>query len=183
MVYPRLCGGTQATQRSSLSMKGLSPPVRGNRNIGRPGIPAPWSIPACAGEPLGHWPGEDVCQVYPRLCGGTCRLPAGRGTIRGLSPPVRGNRSARFRGATHRRSIPACAGEPDPAAAARNPMGVYPRLCGGTAFKVLQSRLEPGLSPPVRGNRSRVYYSTDLLGSIPACAGEPVPADLTAGDY
>ena len=31
-----------------------------------------------------------------------------------------------------------------------------------------------GLSPRVRGNPKRIRSGKDLLGSIPACAGEPL---------
>ena len=108
-VYPRVCGGTcprvcgGTTHRVDSYGNGLSPRVRGN-----PGWPAiaciyrqpvifPWSIPACAGEPvrpavevpasiLDHTRGLSprvrgnpsqgsssmaFLQVYPRVCGGT----------------------------------------------------------------------------------------------------------------
>ena len=73
-----------------------------------------------------------IVLVYPRLCGGTGGMGCYAGWGRGLSPPVRGNRSRSSRRRTSRRSIPACAGEPTMAAASCRPSTVYPRLCGGT---------------------------------------------------
>ena len=40
-----------------------------------------------------------------------------------------------------------------------------------------------GLSPPVRGNPFRGYRPCCLIGSIPACAGEPPDGDLGRGGY
>ena len=73
------------------------------------------------------------------------------------------------------RSIPACAGEPYfPAHDCRAP-GVYPRVCGGTSKNSVGICLNAGLSPRVRGNRQPPTSQTRRIGSIPACAGEPLP--------
>ncbi len=91
-VYPRLCGGTSASQLDTAARRGLSPPVRGNLEEYVTGLPASGSIPACAGEPLQASRIAILRTVYPRLCGGTQppRIAAMVGL--GLSPPVRGNR-------------------------------------------------------------------------------------------
>ncbi len=52
---------------------------------------------------------------------------------------------------------------------------VYPRVCGGTRRLVLTCRIVAGLSPRVRGNLVRPLLHELLIGSIPACAGEPHP--------
>ena len=73
----------------------------------------------------------------------------------------------------NRRSIPACAGEPN---RHRRPPGkrrVYPRVCGGTAETVSSTRSTTGLSPRVRGNPRHNLGAPGAVGSIPACAGEP----------
>ena len=51
---------------------------------------------------------------------------------------------------------------------------VYPRVCGGTVYSVVGSSMLAGLSPRVRGNPVQVATGTIQIGSIPACAGEPV---------
>ena len=51
-------------------------------------------------------------RVYPRVCGGTCPMPACRHIWTGLSPRVRGNLPDARLPAHMDRSIPACAGEP-----------------------------------------------------------------------
>ena len=72
----------------------------------------------------------------------------------GLSPRVRGNPGHPAHSLCYSRSIPACAGEPQPWALSTRSRTVYPRVCGGTL---------PG------GRPQRQRYR-----SIPACAGEPV---------
>ena len=172
-----------------------SPPrVRGNlqRALYPPRIG--WSIPARAGEP-----GVQACPttptwVYPRACGGTA-LPRGLfQAFEGLSPRVRGNHEAGVVEALGLRSIPARAGavighaphvvNRSIPARAGEPFGerygsrqpqVYPRACGGTRSAGLQVRLQPGLSPRVRGNLSAASRANARHGSIPACTGEPAP--------
>ena len=70
-------------------------------------------------------------------------------------------------------SIPACAGEPDSKRARSIRSQVYPRVCGGTAGGILGKALEAGLSPRVRGNPDLAQPRNKIMGSIPACAGEP----------
>ena len=72
------------------------------------------------------------------------------------------------------RSIPACAGEPPPAAPTGPFVAVYPRVCGGTTGWTGAGVGVPGLSPRVRGNPHARVNVIGRLGSIPACAGEPV---------
>ena len=50
---------------------------------------------------------------------------------------------------------------------------VYPRVCGGTLIGLRDSMLISGLSPHTRGNPTRFVSSCCIMGSIPACAGEP----------
>ena len=103
-------------------------------------------------------PPKPGCQrkVYPRVCGGTRSM-----NVVKCPPP---------------RSIPACAGEPQ--RGSQNPMTrrVYPRVCGGTDDGNAGPGDSEGLSPRVRGNRTRlrlIACSAWRNRSIPACAGEP----------
>ena len=173
-VYPRVCGGTQTTGVRRTRKRGLSPRVRGNpvmvvlRNAtGR-------SIPACAGEPRPRAFGCRICEVYPRVCGGTPPALPPVAVQQGLSPRVRGNRYDGFRHHHTRGSIPACAGEPGGLYLAELAEEVYPRVCGGTARRRARVAADGGLSPRVRGNLLRQFWGNLLAGSIPACAGEPI---------
>ena len=71
------------------------------------------------------------------------------------------------------RSIPAYAGEPLPAGPDGGLLGVYPRVCGGTATGVSIQPYGTGLSPRMRGNPVALYPAQVLSRSIPAYAGEP----------
>ena len=76
---------------------------------------------------------------------------------------------------TRQRSIPACAGKPRPGE--ERPAGgqVDPRVCGETSSANSRSRLRRGRSPRVRGNRRSPITHLLAQGSIPACAGKPLP--------
>ena len=51
--------------------------------------------------------------------------------------------------------------------------GVYPRVCGGAGRALVSGRAQIGLSPRVRGSQLQRTSAAGLIGSIPACAGEP----------
>ena len=152
---------------------GLSPRVRGNPRAQTPTIRIEGSIPACAGEPPPDWRVLSSASVYPRVCGGTVWARFCMSTAGGLSPRVRGN----LVHAVHRQwasgSIPACAGEPLHRDSALQSKKVYPRVCGGTRRFPVELSEEVGLSPRVRGNQHRPQRIRRIIGSIPACAGEP----------
>ena len=154
-VYPRVCGGTRVSARPDLSPQGLSPRVRGNHAVPAVQFDRHGSIPACAGEPRPSCSSSGLLRVYPRVCGGTSPHPPDPRPHKGLSPRVRGN----HRQATGRRclggSIPACAGEPSATWCCCWHPWVYPRVCGGTATERQENEAVEGLSPRVRGNRSR----------------------------
>ena len=159
-----------------------------------------WVYPRVCGGTATEAAGEYNHTGYPRVGGGTRpyrRLPC---WTLGLSPRVRGNRSVLVNHRVARGSIPACAGEPARVASGRAMTAVYPRVCGGTrrVYGVVAlcgvyprvcggtricrglCRGAMGLSPRVRGNRLGGYRHRDMLGSIPACAGEPRPARSVA---
>ena len=172
-VYPRVCGGTLQCRGYGRGDSGLSPRVRGNPVPPRAAGRFRRSIPACAGEPrIGIIP-RQLCEVYPRVCGGTDRGSVRGRRIQGLSPRVRGNLIPTGKLPRTGRSIPACAGEPATSTVLRGGSAVYPRVCGGTASYLCPGCAYEGLSPRVRGNPRRRLLPHGKGGSIPACAGEP----------
>ena len=148
-----MCGGTQTGGWSGSEPQGLSPRVRGN-----PGT----------GTGTGTRP-----RVYPRVCGGTYHYSPTPAVCKGLSPRVRGNQLAPVSKYVRYGSIPACAGEPLADAASEPILTVYPRVCGGTGEPALEGTRNAGLSPRVRGNQALCDTPPSVIGSIPACAGEP----------
>ena len=172
-VYPRVCGGTPQRAQATMYHDGLSPRVRGNPTLVPRTVWDMGSIPACAGEPQredGVWL---LSLVYPRVCGGTLYFTVSSVFKNGLSPRVRGNLVVHPSAVVQPGSIPACAGEPVCIEDARNGIGVYPRVCGGTGYTWTQPANKYGLSPRVRGNLVQDGHYTLREGSIPACAGEP----------
>ena len=105
--------------------------------------------------------------------GGTERSLFYHALSNGLSPRGRGNQLGPFRVFDLERSIPAWAGEPDNRTPGRFGLQVYPRVGGGTALEVGQSRLSQGLSPRGRGNPPPQPPPPHHQRSIPAWAGEP----------
>ena len=198
--YPRVCGGTQRLRVHRRGEYGLSPRVRGNRNLGKPRQNARGTIPACAGEPRRPESNRRGRGDYPRVCGGTgVDFPA-EILCPGLSPRVRGNRPSQHDWDGFYGTIPACAGEPGASGSPGSPEWDYPRVCGGTGRVVIDALqdegLSPrvrgnlafglnelqqrGLSPRVRGNRLGAFGGGRLDGTIPACAGEPADRGLAS---
>ena len=157
----------------SITGYGLSPRLRGNRRLCLVVVSNPRSIPAPAGEPEVRSPLTSLNAVYPRACGGTTCKAGIKLPQSGLSPRLRGNRPRTRYPKSHRRSIPAPAGEPLDRS---RPLGngrVYPRACGGTCSKTKPWPLGIGLSPRLRGNHTEPVTPRASLRSIPAPAGEP----------
>ena len=111
-VYPRVCGGTGHSGLRAYPLAGLSPRMRGNRDVGHISGVLGRSIPAYAGEPGGNRVIHTAHRVYPRVCGGTATAGDDRYCPDGLSPRMRGNPSRAMATNPCARSIPAYAGEP-----------------------------------------------------------------------
>ena len=90
-VYPRVYGGTGASQHFPRMGNGLSPRVRGNLPSLCVSIGKGRSIPACTGEPQCDVLHVGKSQVYPRVYGGTDVWFLPQDHSYGLSPRVRGN--------------------------------------------------------------------------------------------
>ena len=131
-VYPRLRGGTALAANLNLVINGLSPLARGNPILRCGRSRRDGSIPACAGEPLAHRPGQSSKGVYPRLRGGTHHSSGYPSAAQGLSPLARGNPPQPVKREPLTGSIPACAGEPYSRPMDSRRSRVYPRLRGGT---------------------------------------------------
>ena len=139
------------------------------------------SIPAHAGEPLGHSSPVPSHRVYPRACGGTPGWVVCAASVMGLSPRMRGNLKEVLRDLARIRSIPAHAGEPSRTRRSVDRSRVYPRACGGTPASRAACATSKGLSPRMRGNPCRDTRPGRRRGSIPAHAGEPSAQSSTSG--
>ena len=168
-----MCGGTAIRASRTFTRQGLSPRVRGNRELAIAFADERRSIPACAGEPAALFPWLPPVRVYPRVCGGTLDNRVFRHDDPGLSPRVRGNRYGLQQHWLKLGSIPACAGEPSKSLPFSWKGAVYPRVYGGTDVTNSAGDDARGLSPRVRGNHLQEGRARACYGSIPACAGEP----------
>ena len=156
-----------------MTATGLSPPTRG--------IPArraslyrrAGSIPAYAGDPHPAYLRQLSAWVYPRLRGGSNAIIRHGITAGGLSPPTRGILCYLGFSLIANRSIPAYAGDPFCAAAARAIRTVYPRLRGGSEPRLMAISPPCGLSPPTRGIHLQAHPQVQAFRSIPAYAGDP----------
>ena len=111
-VYPRAYGGTSSCPHRSACQSGLSPRIRGNRRDDMGHHRRPGSIPAHTGEPIPVVDFEGGSGVYPRAYGGTLKPYWPACCAWGLSPRIRGNRSAPSGHSIRPGSIPAHTGEP-----------------------------------------------------------------------
>ena len=178
---PRVCGGTPPEISCPAAVSGTSPRVRGNQVASSASAAGRRNLPACAGEPRRAWDVARQNEEPPRVCGGTASARPVSCASQGTSPRVRGNRDIFC--AQHRRSrnLPACAGEPRRIPAARSARREPPRVCGGTLYPELASRIERGTSPRVRGNHKGSSVVEGEWRNLPACAGEPAPAPPAQG--
>ena len=166
--------GNPAPRRPHRRPRGSIPHVRGNLSSNRPGARCLRSIPACTGKPTDRSPGSTPPRVYPRMYGETLGAHFAGCQVYGLSPHVRGNRSADRAAGRRPGSIPACTGKPTAGAWSRYEPEVYPRMYGETGPSARSAAVTRGLSPHVRGNLSASARLATAAGSIPACTGKPV---------
>ncbi len=132
MAYPRACGGTPLHSKRGQFLRGLSPRMRGNRDLLEKLIHGSGPIPAHAGEPGVFLRLFKKLRAYPRACGGTPICLVLCTFLPGLSPRMRGNLVTATNFAGRSGPIPAHAGEPRASAVVQFARGAYPRACGGT---------------------------------------------------
>ena len=157
---------------------GRSPRARGSPFTLCAEILTPRSIPACAGKPRDLAQFSSPCGVDPRVrgeAGLACLIVSG---FAGRSPRARGSRVPLTRTTAHVGSIPACAGKPGIRLRRVRLVRVDPRVRGEAHG--LPQGLPHGLgrSPRARGSPMYVLTCPAPSGSIPACAGKPLDANL-----
>ncbi len=154
---------------------GLSPCVRGYLLKRVEALIRAGSIPVCTGLPRLGRPKIPVLRVYPRVYGATGWKEKGLIDTEGLSPCVRGYRSALTLTTLSLRSIPVCTGLPFLSLPRCISRWVYPRVYGATDIFGGNRLPGEGLSPCVRGYRLRIAPRDPRPGSIPVCTGLPRP--------
>ncbi len=174
-VYPRMRGGNLVADGPLKGAVGLSLHARGKHPQPVFWQPVLGSIPACAGETFAPDCHRRGVGVYPRMRGGNTTQLTFEMPEEGLSPHARGKRLQPSPRPTWQGSIPACAGETGLPCPCPRLQGVYPRMRGGNDDTAHLSPRPEGLSPHARGKPAELNTIKQLLGSIPACAGETFP--------
>ena len=161
---PACAGEPRQGSRKLATARGLSPRVRGSRDLCCPAMD-----------------GQSINRVYPRVCGGAVNRRGPGGSDGGLSPRVRGSLAGAAatalillrvyprvcggaggnpceKGRRAQGSIPACAGEPVTATCPHNPeTGLSPRVRGSHRHAASTAHeFREGLSPRVRGSRPQL---------------------------
>ena len=182
-VYPRVYGESPMRGARGRKLRGLSPRVRGIPGARRSRCSPGGSIPACTGNPRRPRAPPTAARVYPRVYGESSSFFIRLRSAAGLSPRVRGIPRYGWLWVQFRWSIPACTGNPRALACRYSSPAVYPRVYGESNTIRLPSALTLGLSPRVRGIPTGLLVPTDMVGSIPACTGNPGRAIAGAGHH
>ncbi len=150
-VYPRIRGEHGDMLANSAPPTGLSPHTRGTPSLCGTGSRNVRFIPAYAGNTKTSVSPSSRLTVYPRIRGEHLPSRGGWPLCSGLSPHTRGTLLLYDRNASHRRFIPAYAGNTQ---RARNQIclsPVYPRIRGEHVRPSLTALSAAGLSPHTRG--------------------------------
>ena len=174
--HPRSRGGNRATSYGVPGRWGPSPLARG-KLLGiaffQVGV---GTIPARAGETRTGASSLGRVRDHPRSRGGNRDLSNCSDYDEGPSPLARGKRKLLRCAASIPGTIPARAGETVSAQIHQHRARDHPRSRGGNSPGRLLPRIISGPSPLARGKQRYAAIRTGAMGTIPARAGETVPA-------
>ena len=169
--HPRVCGEHLSRHAWSARLAGSSPRMRGTplqyacRRI-RHGI-----IPAYAGNTSLHDPDSKQLGDHPRVCGEHVDRQSFAVRKWGSSPRMRGTLGFHVIVFHDAGIIPAYAGNTGGTQVIIAAKGDHPRVCGEHDFWAAGVLLGWGSSPRMRGTLRLLISSTQLVGIIPAYAG------------
>ena len=170
-IIPACAGNTGLQMPRDHFGSGSSPRVRGTPPVDRVCVSGHGIIPACAGNTICPAFSYHSARDHPRVCGehrGSFMVCSFRW---GSSPRVRGTPRTLIARSVRRGIIPACAGNTAELRSFVFPLKDHPRVCGEHYIGRIDTFMERGSSPRVRGTlrlRQRRHYRH---GIIPACAG------------
>ena len=166
-----MCGEHCGLRGVRFKETGSSPHVRGTLEDEAAVHELRGIIPACAGNTSGHGLGCACGRDHPRMCGEHCTKSCPTSSGLGSSPHVRGTLSRLIMRWGICGIIPACAGNTDEKMIACLHVGDHPRMCGEHLSAPFTTTLSIGSSPHVRGTPAVLHEFLDVVGIIPACAG------------
>ena len=174
-AHPRACGENLVCRRTSHTLAGSSPRVRGKPSGRSPGGRPPRLIPARAGKTR-RWPsGRPGSSAHPRACGENGRRLSLVGPPLGSSPRVRGKLAYVIGRDPHPGLIPARAGKTPAGRRSGRASRAHPRACGENAIRDLLAVRALGSSPRVRGKPGAHIRTRHRPRLIPARAGKTAP--------
>ena len=166
-----MCGEQGLHSNYDCRMTGSSPRVRGAAVSAGPRAVGVGIIPACAGSSRGlQWRGLHR-RDHPRVCGEQWALTCAVTAHSGSSPRVRGAVAGAVAEGPGDGIIPACAGSSSLRHPAQSAAWDHPRACGEQVAKAVQTIINAGSSPRVRGADAFSHVFSPCLGIIPARAG------------
>ena len=184
--HPRVCGEHSMVVMYPSPGWGSSPRVRGTLCPCRKNHYVTGIIPACAGNtPRPRHVGR-MGRDHPRVCGEHASAVSTASPSSGSSPRVRGTLLAQVRVRGEGGIIPACAGNTMTSRCPARSAWDHPRVCGEHHGEQRVHDRGKGSSPRVRGTLPVDCLVAQVVGIIPACAGNTnvgLKSNNTSGDH
>ena len=169
--HPRVCGEHSAGISATQKALGSSPRVRGTLGRHSRVRDVRGIIPACAGNTGSHSLARARTWDHPRACGEHFFQFIFVTSPTGSSPRVRGTLADAPGIGADDGIIPACAGNTLYLRQFAESRLDHPRVCGEHFYSIAVGTKVKGSSPRVRGTPVNVGTVADIVGIIPACAG------------
>ena len=169
--HPRVCGEHRLIGGRRHGAVGSSPRMRGTLGHVHQWLPQLGIIPAYAGNTMivavahVHW------WDHPRVCGEHLSIDAARSAVTGSSPRMRGTPTIRGSQTHEMGIIPAYAGNTADLGLSHPTCRDHPRVCGEHTPTGTQAETPTGSSPRMRGTLPKRVMADNLVGIIPAYAG------------
>ncbi|EGK71178.1 hypothetical protein METUNv1_02565 [Methyloversatilis universalis FAM5] len=170
-VHPRACGERYPGARPPAHPCGSSPRMRGTVGLGTGNKDQMRFIPAHAGNGVPVPVPDRRRTVHPRACGERAATSQRATRSTGSSPRMRGTGLPRMHTASHRRFIPAHAGNGRHLGLPIPQQAVHPRACGERGSWAYEWANGRGSSPRMRGTGTMTSHSVIVRRFIPAHAG------------
>ena len=185
-IIPACAGNTPLCTVRVTGAWGSSPRVRGTLCPCRKNHYVTGIIPACAGNtPRPRHVGR-MGRDHPRVCGEHASAVSTASPSSGSSPRVRGTLLAQVRVRGEGGIIPACAGNTMTSRCPARSAWDHPRVCGEHHGEQRVHDRGKGSSPRVRGTLPVDCLVAQVVGIIPACAGNTnvgLKSNNTSGDH
>ncbi len=153
-VHPRACGEHLTILRTTSTVSGPSPRMRGTQRPLQSPLDSIRSIPAHAGNTYPLHINDSSASVHPRACGEHDGVRLRYAATSGPSPRMRGTLAVLAVQMVWARSIPAHAGNTICNIPSSNFFTVHPRACGEHSIIPTAKTDSAGPSPRMRGTRA-----------------------------